>query len=63
MEWAGESTISNKNGEYLEDWKEIPGYDECENGSEGWSGYTADELEEMYRDAMGGDPANEWNID
>lgn len=63
VEWAGESTIINKNGEYLEDWKEIPGYDECENGSEGWSGYTADELEEMYRDAMGGDPANEWNID
>lgn len=30
---------------------------------DGWSGYTSEELEEMYRDAMGGDPTNEWNID
>ena len=25
--------------------------------------YSRDDLEDMYRDAMGGDTSNEWNID
>ena len=36
------------------------GYDPDDGG---YSGYSESELDEMYQDAMGGDPANEWNID
>ena len=49
------------NGSHLQNW-ELP-HSTYEPDDEGWSGYSASELDEMYRDAMGGDPANQWNID
>lgn len=51
------ATQINTKGESVEEWTRVSGDDE------GWSGYSASELDEMYRDAMGGDPANQWNID
>lgn len=50
------------NGSPLQNW-ELPHMDYEADEDDGWSGYSASELEEMYRDAMGGDPANQWNID
>ena len=50
------------NGSHLQNW-ELPHMDYEADEDDGWSGYSASELEEMYRDAMGGDPANQWNID
>ena len=50
------------NGSHLQNW-ELPHMDYESDEDDGWSGYSASELEEMYRDAMGGDPANQWNID
>ena len=34
-----------------------------DNEDDGWFGYTPEELEEMYREAMGANSTNEWNID
>lgn len=50
------------NGSHLQNW-ELPHTTYEPDEDDGWSGYSASELDEMYRDAMGGDPANQWNID
>ena len=52
----------DKDGFRLHNWEFSYLRNETEE-EDGWSGYTPQELDEMYRDAMGGDAENEWNID
>ncbi|MFO7824741.1 MAG: hypothetical protein R6V72_12455 [Cyclobacterium sp.] len=40
--------------------EEEKGYDDINNG---YSGYTQEDLDQMYRDAYDNDPSNQWNTD
>ena len=54
------ATKINTKGESVEEWTCVS---DDEDDDEGWSGYSEEELEDMYRAALDGNPSTQWNLD